>query len=136
MALSSSEAVTLDVRIGAARSALEVLTDAGDETRRLVRAYGNLLREDGTAEATREDVFWAKGSVALTSGEWWITRLCELRNAIVQGDEVPDDLWRHEGHHHLLHLHDRLIGALPVAVTEARVIRCCDCRRGTACSPG
>jgi hypothetical protein len=119
LALSNAEAVALDVRVGAARSALEALTGAGEETKRLVRAYGRLVRDDDTREATYNDVFWAKGSVQLTPDEWWITRLCALRNAIVHGDEVPDELWQHEAQHQLNHIHDRLIAALRVYVAAA-----------------
>jgi hypothetical protein len=61
IALSNAQAVTLDVHVGAARSAFELLTDAGDETKRLVRAYDDLTREDGTTSETYQDVFWAKG---------------------------------------------------------------------------
>lgn len=131
IALSNSEAVTLDVRVGAARSALEVLTDPTDPkdvttkkkdvtTKKLVRAYGKLLRDADTEEKTysADDVFWAKVSVWLTPDEWWMTRLCELRNAIVHGDEVVTALWHHDGHHQLMHIHDRLIGALKVVVAE------------------
>jgi hypothetical protein len=118
IALSNAEAVSLDVRIGATRSALEILTATGDETKRLVRAYGRLVREDATTTATYDDVFWAKGPVQLTPDEWWVTRLCALRNAIVHGDEVPDELWHHEGHHQLNHIHDRLISALRIAIAE------------------
>ncbi len=119
IALSNAEAVTLDVRVGATRAALEVLTGAGDETRRLVRAYGRLVREDDTSAASHDDVFWAKGTVELTSDEWWITRLCELRNAIVHGDDVPAELWEHKGQHQLNHMHDRLIAILKTHVAAA-----------------
>lgn len=118
IALSNAQAVTLDVRVGAARSAFELLTDAGDETRRLVRAYGGLTRGETTTSETYEDVFWAKGPVQMTAEEWWITRLCELRNAIVHGHEVPGELWEHEGHHQLDHIHDKLIVALRASVAE------------------
>jgi len=118
IALSNAQAVTLNVRVGAARSALELLTDAGDETKRLVRAYGNLMREDGTTSETYEHVFWAKGPVQLTAEEWWMTRLCELRNAIVHGQHVPAELWKHQGHHQLDHIHDRLIAALRTSVAK------------------
>jgi hypothetical protein len=45
-----------------------------------------------------------------------LARLCELRNAIVHGDVISDDLWTHEGHHHLDHAHDRLIACLLAAL--------------------
>lgn len=54
----------------------------------------------------------------LTPDEYWITRLCALRNAIVHGDEVPDELWVHQGHHQLNHIHDKLIAALRRSVAE------------------
>jgi len=118
IALSNAQAVTLDVRVGAARSAFELLTDGGDETKRLVRAYGDLMREDTTTSRTYDDVFWAKGPVQLSADEWWMTRLCELRNAIVHGQEVPAELWEHQGHHQLNHIHDRLIVALRTSVAK------------------
>jgi hypothetical protein len=116
IALSNAEAVPEQVRIGAARSALEILTGAGDETKRLVRAYGQLVRDDTTTTARYDEVFWAKGPVELTPAEWWMTRLCALRNAIVHGDEVPAELWEHEGHPQLNWVHDRLIAALRIFV--------------------
>jgi hypothetical protein len=118
IAFSNSEAVALDVRVGAARSALEVLADAGDETKRIVRAYGRLVRADDAAEVTYDDVFWAKGPVQLTADEWWLTRLSRLRNEIVHGETVPHDLWHHEGIHQLNQIHDRLIDAMKIVVAE------------------
>ncbi len=118
IALSNAEAVPLDVRVGTARSAFEILTEAGDETKRLVRAYGRLVGEDQTTTATYNDVFWAKGPVPLTPDEWWMTRLCALRNAIVHGDRVPDELWEHEGHSQLNHMHDRLISTLRIVAAN------------------
>jgi hypothetical protein len=116
IALSNAEAISLEVRVGAARSALEVLISAGEETKRLVRAYGQLTREEDTRAAIHAEVFWAKGPVELTPDEWWMTALCALRNAIVHGDEVPIELWQHEGHHQLNHIHDRLIASLRIHV--------------------
>lgn len=118
IALSNAQAVTLDVRIGAARSAFELLTDAGDETKRLVRAYGNLMSDEATTRCTYDDIFWAKGPVQMTAEEWWMTRLCELRNAIVHGREVAAELWEHEKHHQLNHVHDKLIVALRRSVAD------------------
>ena len=120
VALSNSEAVTVEVRIGAARSALEVLTDAGDESKKVVRAYGELMREEETEVATytSDDVFWARGDVQLTADAWWLTRLSQLRNTIVHGDELDEDLWHHDGHHHLNQIHDRLIAGLRVVVAD------------------
>lgn len=119
--LSNAEAVTVDVRVGAARSALEILTNSGDKTKRLVRAYGALVREDDAVASTyaKADVFWANGPVQLTTDEWWMTRLCELRNAIMHGDDVADHLWHHDGHHQLNHIHDNLLKALRTRVAEA-----------------
>ncbi|MEK6228557.1 MAG: hypothetical protein AABM31_04415 [Actinomycetota bacterium] len=54
----------------------------------------------------------------LTPDECWMTRLCALRNAIVHGDEVPDELWEHQGQHQLSHIHDKLIAALRLSVAE------------------
>lgn len=119
IALANAEAITLDVRVGAARSALEVLLDAGDSTQRLVRRYGDLTRTGETEETTHTDVFWAKGPVPLTPDEWWMHRLCELRNAIVHGDDIPDELWEHDGSNQLVQIHDRLIGALRIFVAQA-----------------
>jgi hypothetical protein len=42
-----------------------------------------------------------------------------LRNAIMHGDEVPDDLWKHEGHHQLNLVHDNLIAALRAFSAES-----------------
>lgn len=119
--LSNAEAVSVDVRVGSARSALEVLTGAGDKTKRLVRAYGRLVREEDAVETTyaEADVFWASGPVQLTADEWWITRLCELRNAIMHGDDVAEELWHHDGHHQLSHIHDSLLKALRAQVAAA-----------------
>jgi hypothetical protein len=80
--LSNSEAVTLDVRVGACRSALEVLLDEAEETQRVVRAYGRMTRTDETVETTYEDVFWPKGPVQLTPEEWWLTasQTCETKS--------------------------------------------------------
>jgi hypothetical protein len=119
IALGNAEAVTLDVRVGAARSALEVLLDAGESTQRLVRRYGALTHTEETEQATYEGVFWAKGPVQLTPDEWWMHRLCELRNAIVHGDDVPDGLWEHDGSNQLVQIHDRLVDALRTFVAEA-----------------
>lgn len=116
IALSNADAVTLDVRVGAARSALEALTGANEQTKRLVRAYGVLTRDEGTTERAYDTVFWARGPVQLTPDEWWLTRLCELRNRIVHGDEIPDALWEHQEFHQLNHIHDRLISCLKLVV--------------------
>lgn len=111
VAFSNAESVTLDVRIGAARSAIESMTGAGDQTKAVVRAFGRLLDETGAATEQREIRPW-KGPVALTANEWWMARLSDLRNAIVHGDEIAGELWTHEGHHHLNFVHDKLIEAL------------------------
>lgn len=122
IALSNAEAVTLDVRVGAARSAIEALTGESDETRKVVRAYGKLMRTDETTEQTypAEKVQWAKGPVQLTPDEWWLTRLSELRNAIVHGDALAhdDDLWYHDGDPQLNHIHDRLITLLKRVIAD------------------
>ena len=54
----------------------------------------------------------------LTDDEWWMTRLCALRNAMVRDDEVPDNLLLHDGQHQLNHIHDRLIAALKRVASE------------------
>jgi hypothetical protein len=118
LALSNSEAVSVPVRVEGARAALEVLTGSGDASKRLVRAYGSLVRTPDTIETTYDDVFWAKGPVQLTPDEWWMTRLCDLRNAIVHGDEIPGDLWIHDGAHQLNQIHDRLITAMRFFIAE------------------
>lgn len=122
IAYSNAEAVTLDVRISAARSAVEVLTGAGDGSKKIVRALGRLLGDETTPRETRMSAIWTKHRaqvpVQLTRDEWWMARLCELRNVIVHGDEVPDELWTHEGHHHINHAHDRLIDCLLAAVAN------------------
>lgn len=121
VALCNAEAVPLDVRVGAARSALEVLLASGEETKKLVRAYGRLV--NGTEDEMRiyegrTEVFWSKGDVELTPAEWWLTRLCDLRNAIMHGDDVPEDRWQHDGQHHLHHLHDNLLIALRIYLAD------------------
>jgi hypothetical protein len=122
IALSNAEAVALDVRVGATRSAIEVLVGESDETRRVVRAYGNVVRTDETTEQTYTagEVFWARGPVQLTRDEWWLTRLSQLRNSIVHGDPLAldDALWDHQGHHQLNHIHDRLIALLRRVVAD------------------
>jgi hypothetical protein len=65
-----------------------------------------------------DEVFWAGGAVELTPDEWWLTRLCELRNAIVHGDDVSEDLWEHDGSHQLDHIHDHLIEAMRAALSK------------------
>jgi hypothetical protein len=116
--LSNAEAVSVDVRVGAARSALESLLGSGEETKRTVRAFGRLVRRPDSTEQTYTDVFWANGPVQLTEDEWWLTRLSMLRNAIVHGDEVTDDLWRYEGSHQLNLIHDKLVAALRAFAAE------------------
>lgn len=71
-----------------------------------------------TTERTYDDVFWAKGPVSLTPDEWWLTRLCELRNAIVHGDELTAEMWEHQGHPQIDHIHDRLIAGLRIFVAN------------------
>jgi hypothetical protein len=116
--LSNAEAASVDVRIGAARSALEALLGVRDETKKIVRAFGRLVRRPDSTEQTYDDVFWANGPVQLTEDEWWLTRLSMLRNAIMHGDEVSDDLWKHEGHHQLNLVHDKLVAALRAFAAE------------------
>jgi hypothetical protein len=116
--LSNAPAVSVDVRAGATRTALEVLTGAGDESTKLVRAVGRLLNDENAPDAqTRSCRLW-KGPVQLTPDEWWLARLCELRNSIVHGNDVPDDQWIHEGHHHLDHAHDALIRCLKTTIAD------------------
>lgn len=121
IALSNAEAVTLAVRVGATRTALEVLTDAGDKTGKLVNAYSRLVSEPDAPKVTYENetTGWAKGPVQLTSDGWWAACLCQLRNAIVHGDEVAEELWFHDGHPQLNHIHDRLIAALRITIANA-----------------
>lgn len=120
--LSNAEAVTPDVRVGGARSALEVLLDSGEETKRLVRAFGKAVDQPDAPSSIyegRPHVFWSKGPVELTASEWWLTRLCDLRNAIMHGQDIPEELWQHEGHHQLDHIHDQLLLLLRIYVAEA-----------------
>lgn len=116
--LSNAEAVSIDVRMGAARSALEVLLGVGDKTKQIVRAFGSLVQTADSEERTYEGIFWANGPVQLTDDEWWLTRLCELRNAIMHGAEVPKELWTHDGHHQLNQVHDKLLLALRAFAAE------------------
>lgn len=117
--LSNADAVSVDVRMGAARSALEVLLGVGEQTRKVVRAFGDLVNTPEATLQTYEDIFWAKGPVQLTADEWWLTRLSMLRNAIMHGDEVPDELWTHDGHHQLNLVHDKLVAALRAFVAQS-----------------
>lgn len=122
VAFSNADAVPADVRVGAARSAFEVLIGAGNTTQQLVRGYGLLVREDADPPPktfSASEVFWSKGSAQLTAEEWWMTQLCRLRNAIMHGDEVPKDLWSHEDHHHVNWIHDKLLKALRARVSQA-----------------
>jgi hypothetical protein len=57
----------------------------------------------------------------MTEPEWWFARLSELRNAITHGDQVPKDLWIHEGHHILNWAHDILIDCLRETLAAAAV---------------
>ena len=116
--LSNAPAVSADVRAGAVRTALEVLTGAGDKSTKLVRAVGRLLSDENTPAAqTRPSRLW-KEPVQLTPDEWWLACLCELRNSIVHGDDVSDDQWIHQGHHHLDHAHDTLIRCLKTTIAD------------------
>jgi hypothetical protein len=120
--LSNAEAVTPDVRVGGARSALEVLLDSGEGTKNLVRAYGKAVDQADAPKSVyegRPHVFWSRGPVELTASEWWLTRLCDLRNAIMHGQDIPEELWQHEGHHQLDHIHDQLLVLLRFYVAEA-----------------
>ncbi len=65
----------------------------------------------------RKTCFW-KNTVKLNDDEWWLARFCELRNAIVHGDDVRESDWIHEGDHHLAHAHDALIRCLMAVVAE------------------
>lgn len=113
---SNAEAVTNDVRVGAIRSAMEVLTRAGDGSRKIVRSVGRLLGPPGAPMQTYYSPIWKRRGemvpVQLTDVEWWAARLCELRNVIVHADDVPDELWKHGDHHQLNHGHDKLIECL------------------------
>lgn len=111
LCFSNATAVTAAARVVAFRCALEALTGVGDESKKLVRAVGQMLGEAATPAETREP-YWARGPVALTPEEWWVTRLCELRNSIVHGDDVPAELWSHEGHPQMDHAHDQLLRCL------------------------
>lgn len=118
LALSNAEAVSRDVRVGAVRSALEALTGKTNTTK-LVRAIGRLLDGDTTPRRTHTSHFW-RGPVQLSPVEWWLVHLTELRNAIVHGNPITDDMWLHEGQHHLAIAHDTLIRCLKATVaTEA-----------------
>lgn len=121
IAFSNSEAITADVRVGAARSALEAMTGSGDSTQRLVRAYGRLVDNPKTPKKAYgpDEAYWAKRPAELTDEEWWMTRLCGLRNAIVHGDEIAEEMWGHDGSHQVNQVHDRLLNALRAYLAEA-----------------
>lgn len=113
IATSNATSITADVRVEAARSGLEVLTGSGDKTKNLVRAYGRLHGDsDSTRTYPASEVFWSKGQVELAASEWWMTRICELRNRIVHGDEVPNDLWFHDDQHQVSQIHDHLVASI------------------------
>jgi hypothetical protein len=71
---------------------------------------------DGTdSEASFTSTAWLRESDRVCAPHR-LARFCKLRNAIVHGDEVPENLWMHEGHHHLAHAHDALIRCLKSVV--------------------
>lgn len=114
IALSNAEAVTLEVRVGATRSALEILLEE-DLIGELAGAYCRLVSEPDVSKMnyTKEQCGWG-GGVLLSDNGFWLARLNKLRNAIVHGDgdSIPDDLWEYGGHPQIDHIHDRLIEAL------------------------
>lgn len=114
IALSNAEAVTLEVRVGATRSALEVLLEE-DLIGKLAGAYCDLVRESDVPKTvySKGQCGWG-GGVSLSDNGFWLARLNKLRNAIVHGDGdgIPDELWEYGGHPQLSHIHDRLIDAL------------------------
>lgn len=105
---SNAVAVGRDARIIALRCAFEVLTGAGDETKKVVRAVEEMLRDDST-ETVMYEPGWAKGPVPGTADGVWMTAFSELRNAIVHGDEVPADFWEYEGFGQEYQALDRLL---------------------------
>jgi hypothetical protein len=117
---ANADSIANDVRVGATRSALEVLTGAGDQTKKVLRAVGRLLdhTKDPSARQLRTTPFY-KQPVEMTEPEWWFARLSELRNAITHGDEVPHDLWIHQGHHILNWAHDILMDCLRATLAAA-----------------
>jgi hypothetical protein len=106
------------VRVGATGAALEVLTGSGDASRRLVRAVGRLLSDEGAETSIRTTTVFPRGPEPLTAEEWWTARFCEFRNAIVHGDEIPEEMWIHEEQSHLNWAHDFLIRALKAVVAQ------------------
>lgn len=113
LCFSNAVAISLDARITALRCAFEVLTGAGDKTKKVVRAVEELLRDDSTMAVTYEP-FWAKGPILGTPDGVWMTAFSELRNAIVHGDEVPAELWEYEGLGQEFQALDRLLRGLKV----------------------
>jgi hypothetical protein len=111
---SNSEAIGVDVPVGAARSALEVMTGSGDSSREIVRAVGRLLDPPDTPRKTftPEEAGFGNGPIQLSPTEWWLARFCILRNELTHGDTVPNEHWVHEGHSHLDWAHDKLIDSL------------------------
>lgn len=117
---ANSDSVGADVRIGAARSALEVLTGAGDQTKKVLRAVGRLLDDpdEPAARSPRVSKLYKNGPVEMSEAEWWFARFSELRNSLVHADRTPADLWEHQGHNQLRWTHDWLLDCLRAIVAN------------------
>lgn len=125
LCFSNAVAISRDARIMALRCAFEVLTGVGDETKKVVRAVEEMLKDDSTETVTYEP-WWAKGPVPGTADGIWMTKFSELRNAIVHGKEVPAELWEYEGLGQEFQAIDRLLVSLKsflARVTEDESLR-------------
>lgn len=118
LCFSNAVAISRDSRIIALRCAFEVLTGAGDETKKVVRAVEEMLKDDSTETVTYEP-WWAKGPVSGTANGVWMTEFSELRNAIVHGDEIPAELWEYDGFGQEFQALDRLLLGLKSFLARA-----------------
>lgn len=131
LCFSNAVEISRDVRIMALRSAFEALTGASDETKKVVRAVEEMLRDDSTETVTYQP-FWAKGPVQGTPDGMWMTRFSDLRNEITHGHEISPGLWEHDGFGQQLQALDRLLLGLKsflARATENRTLRMPHCER-------
>jgi hypothetical protein len=117
----NTASVLADVRIVAARAGFEVLLGVGEDYKAGRKALARLL-DQGEAPKTLRTYTNRKGSdkaEELSDLEWWFTRLCFLRNAIVHGNPIADDEYHLDGDHHLMIAERRLREAIKRTVAAA-----------------